>query len=302
MAVQSVGGAEATETPGAVSADGVIPAGSSASSPAAGPEAGAPYAIIDGKSFKDQAELTTWWDTGRGQDTQGGDSGTDSVAAGSGNDTLVGGQGNDAIQETDEALLARLKEAGGIYADERYAPFALEFEKSGGKGLSEESLKKAAAAFGQSVEVIKQFIDGQVATRQLAAATAGQPSAEQVATAAAILEVVPAEADYKAILEWGKEGLTAGERSAYDGALDRGDKETVKALLGSFVAKMNAAGAGKGPRDATTEGSGADGGNAPAATPYASQAQMSADMSKPQYATDPAFRAEVQARLAVSKF
>jgi hypothetical protein len=307
MAISSVGGADTTETPGVVSPEGVQQGAVSGSASTVTDEgAGKPFAVVDGHAFATQADLTTWWDARQSQ--QGADSvtGTDTgadkdTAAATGEDSLKGGQGEDAIP-TDDEIRANLKKAGGIFADPKYEPFALEFEKGGGKMLSDESLAKAATEFGVPVDAVRAFIDGQIAQRTLTAGAAGQPTAAQVATATAIVEVIPDEKDYRSLLEWGKEGLTAAQRASYDAALDRGDTEVVKSLLGTFQAAMNAAGAGKGPRDVTQEGAGAGTGNAAGVQPYANSAQMEADMNKPEYASDPAFRAQVQARLGVSQF
>lgn len=299
--ISSTGGGEVSETPNGVTTDGITQGPISSASPAA-ETPDAPYAVIGGKSFKDQAELTAWWDS-RGNDTTGGaDTGTDTATAAAGEDTLKGGQGNDAIVPTDDEIRANLQKAGGIFADPKYEPFALEFEKGGGKMLSDESLGKAAEAFGVPVDAVREFIQGQIASRQLQAAQSGQPSAEAIQTAQAIVAVVPDEADYRALLQWGKEGLTADERSAYDAALDRNDTATVKALLGSFQAKMNASGAGKGPRDVTSEAAAGGQGAAGGVQGYESSAQMQADMAKPEYRTDPAFRSQVEKRVAASKF
>lgn len=301
MAISSVGGAEATETPSLVSAEGTQATQPPVGSESAGhQEVGKPYAVINGQEFATQEDLSKWYDS-RGNDTATG-AGTEVAATG--DDTLTGGQGEDKLPEpvTDDALKERLKAAGGIYADPKYEPYALEFEKSGGKGLSEESLAKAAADFGVPVEAVKAFMDGQIAQRQLQASQAGQPTAEQVATATAIVEVIPNEADYKALLAWGKDGLSADDRAAYDAALDRGDKATVKSLLGAFQAKFAASGQGKSPRDVTQEGAGEDTHGSSGAKPYTSQAQVEADMNNPQYAKDPAFRKEVQDRIAVSRY
>lgn len=304
MAIESVAGAEPTEQAGTPAPNG-LPAGAASGAASSEAEAGAPYAIIDGKEFKDQAELTAWWDSGHGQDT--GTAGADTTSASTetaaaGEDTLKGGQGEDAIP-SDDVIRENLKKAGGIFADPKYEPFALEFEKSGGKMLPDESLAKAAEAFGVPVDAVKSFIEGQIAQRTLQAAGAGQPTQAMVDTAKAIVEVMPEEADYKALLAWGAEGLSDSERASYDAALNRGDTPTVKALLSSFQARFQASGQAKGPRDATREAAPQDG-HVPAsgATPYASSEQMQADMSKPEYERDPAFRAEVAARLAVSKF
>jgi Ca2+-binding RTX toxin-like protein len=300
MAISSVGGQEPTETTGnAIATPGgsLVPPSGSASM--GGDQSGeTPYATVGDKTFANQDEFTKWWNDQRsGESTTEAASGNDTLQGNAGEDTLKGGQGNDAITESDDAIKARLKEAGGIYADDRYAPFALEFEKTG--DLTADSVKKAAEAFNIPQDFVQEFINNAKVAKTAAQQSAGQPSPEQVRMATAIVEIVPDEAGYKAILEWGKDNLSAPEKTAYDSALNRGDVDTAKALLTGFQQRFNASGNGPGPRDVTKEGQGGDSGGTPG---FASSAEMQAAMRDPKYANDPAYRRTVELRVAASKF
>ncbi len=256
--------------------------------------------VIGDQTFTSQEDLTKAWDSGALRGGAGADSitggGTEASTEGTaGQDTLKGAAGNDVVR-TDDEIKASLKEAGGIYADPKYEPFALEFEKTG--QLSPESITKAAADFGISEDFVKEFVKGQTALK----ATAGQPAAADVALASALTEVAPDEKTYNDILEWGRENLTAKEQSAYNSALDRKDGTTAATLLAGFKAKWAADGNGKGPRDVTSEGSTASGQGATAATGYASMEEQKAAQRDPRYDKDPAYRAEVERKIGASNF
>lgn len=245
-----------------------------------------PFAIVGDRKFASQEELSKWWDEQRNASTE-------DSAAGAAEDSLKGGDGNDAVR-TDEEIVASLKEAGGIYADERYQPFALEFEKTG--GLSEESVKKAAEAFAIPEDFVKQFVEGQKAMRT---APAAEANAGLIALGKVINEVVQEEGQYEKLLEWGKDAIPADQQQAYNAALDRTDAVTAKLLLQGFWEQFKEAGHAPGPKDATS-GLSTSGGAAKAAEPYSSSAEMQADMNKPEYQTDARFRKQVEQRIAVS--
>lgn len=205
----------------------------------------------------------------------------------------------EAKPEAIEAVKTSLKEAGGLYADPRYLDAAVEFEVLG--KVTPETMKSTAEAFGVPEAAVQQFIDGQVAQRELVASKVGQPSPELVKLGEAVLKVMPDEAQYRAFMEWGETGLTASEKAAYDKALDASDADTAGALLAGFNARYQAAGNGPGPRDVSSEAAQADGGTQ-AVQPYTTAADMHRDQAKPEYEKDAAFRATVARRAAASKW
>lgn len=304
MAIQSVGGNEPTQLEGtAVATPGgaTIPSSGAATASSDVTGEGKPYAVIEGQEFKTPEDLTKWWDSrpAGGDSTKGAASGNDTIQGGSGNDTLAA-SGNDTIAggRSDDEIRESLKKAGGIYADERYEPFAMEFEKTG--DLSADSIKKAAEVFGIPESFVSEFISNAKIAKVAQTQQAGQPTAEQVKLATAIVEIIPEEKDYRAVLAWGHENLSAEEQAAYDGALNRGDEVTAKALLKDFHQRFLASGNGPGPRDVTREGTG--GGTPQATQGFASSAEMQEAMRDPRYAADPAYRRQVEQRVHASNF
>jgi hypothetical protein len=208
---------------------------------------------------------------------------------------------DDADPLKDEAKVAevkaKLKEAGGIFADPRYEQAALEFELKG--DVSEATLKATAEAFSVPLEVAQQYIDGQKAQRQLLATQGQQAVSEGARTLHA---VVGGEAEYGKFQTWAAQNLPAADQEAYDKALSNNDVGTASALLKGFHEAYKAAGNGSGPRDITSEGSPSGPRGAATAEPFASQAQMMEAMNDKRYASDPAYRKTVENRIAVSDF
>ena len=203
---------------------------------------------------------------------------------------------------TDDQIKANLEKAGGVYADPRYLPFAIEVERTG--ALSAESLAKAATDFNVPPEFVKSFIDGQLAQKALAANTANQEnSAKENAIGAAILGVFTGDdgaTEYEAFVQWGATNLSKAEQTAYDSAMDRGDTTTIGILLGTYKARFQAAEPGT-RRDITQTGNaGAGNQEAQGVKPFASLAEGRAAMGSRKYATDAAYRAEVDARYVVT--
>ena len=107
-----------------------------------------------------------------------------------------------------------------------------------------------------------------------------------------VLASVGGEAKYSDMVTWAKTALTPAEIDSYNKALTSSDLEAVKTAVQGLAYRFQKA-EGVEPNLL--------GGKLTAAQDiYESSAQVTADMRKPEYATDPAFRAKVQAKLARS--
>ncbi len=210
-------------------------------------------------------------------------------------------------QETKRTeIRAALKEEGGFYADPRYEAAALEFETTG--DVSPATIEATAAAFGVPVDLAAKFIQDQKDLRA-AAATKVTTDAEAEGRAnadrtAEIVTVVGTMEEYTAFQKWGETNLNAAEQAAYDSALklaDQGDLAPAKALAALYSARYKAEGNGTPARDVVREG-GPSGGGPSVVSGFASSAEMVAAMSDRRYEQDEAYRNSVVARVAVSKF
>ena len=158
--------------------------------------------------------------------------------------------------------------------------FSNEFYEKG--DLSEESLDRIETEFGISKDIAKAYVDGQKALVE---------QAQQ-----SIFEEVGGRESYEAMISWAKENLEESEVKSYDAAIISNDMDTAKMVAKGLHAQYFHAVGGAAPKLASGSASATGGGEG-----YGSWQQVSADMRKPEYREDSAFRQKVKNRLAVSK-
>lgn len=159
----------------------------------------------------------------------------------------------------------------------KLAPYDAELTEKG--ELSPESITKAAAEFGVTEEMVKQYIAG--AQAQTTAVVA--PFHEQTGGADA----------YREFQQWSAEGMTAAEQAELNTAYEQGGPAAL-ALQQKYVDRWKAEGNGPAPLDLTRETK-AGGGSDEAG--YASLAEQKRDQADPRYAQDPAFRSKVEQKI-----
>lgn len=162
----------------------------------------------------------------------------------------------------------------------KLAPYNAEFQEKG--ALSDESVTKAAADFGVSEDMVRQYIAG-----GLAEATAAQ---------APFFEQTGGEANYREFQTWASEGMTEAEQAELNEAYEKGGPGALAAQQ-KFVDRWKAEGNGKAPQDLTREGKSGAGSDGDL---YESWAQVKADMGNPLYDSDSAFRQKVSEKIARS--
>lgn len=165
---------------------------------------------------------------------------------------------------------------------EKAKPFFEEFATTG--TLTDDSKKAAAEAFGVSVEMVDMYMAGAQATEANAGA--------QLLTTAGV-----SQEDYAGYKEWAEANQTVAERVAFNEGLDKDPSKT----LSDAITAWKESGSAPGPRD-ITRGEQQQQGGQPAVTGYASPAEMTRDMGNPLYQKDPAFRAQVEKKVAASDF
>ena len=173
--------------------------------------------------------------------------------------------------EEDSEAITALKEASE------------EFYKNEGK-LDEATVAKLEAL--PSAELIKAW-------QQLQAQTE-VPALISDAEATEIVTSVGGQEAYNQALAWAAENLSPEDRTAYDQVITSGNKAAtrfaVEALTNRYKAAVGFDGeAVSGGRTKTT-----------GAKPYRSEAELRRDLSNPRYQQDPAFRIDVEERLASS--
>jgi hypothetical protein len=177
-----------------------------------------------------------------------------------------------AVKEAERAEAAKAAEGPAI----DISALTAEYTETG--ELSAASLA-GLEKLGVGADVAGLFFQGVEAIKTL--------RTSEIATAAGSAE------DLSAVVAWGTANLDAASQKAFndavDTALNEGDMAAVKLIIPAIQAQM------KGPEPTYVD---AKTGAIPSAIQgYASQSDMAADMRDRRYSSDPAFVAQVQARL-----
>lgn len=162
-----------------------------------------------------------------------------------------------------------------VAADEKLGKFSSEFFEKG--SLSPDSYKELAK-MGYPRSVVDQFIEGQKARMTL--------EENQ------ILSEIGGKDEYSAMTEWASKNMKQAEIEAYNRAVESGDLNSAMFAVKGLQARYKAASGAAEPRF-VQGGKTAPGG-------YESVAQVVAAMSDRRYSTDPAYRAEVERKIANS--
>lgn len=156
--------------------------------------------------------------------------------------------------------------------------FEAEFAETGAlSGDSYAALEKA----GIPKAMVDQYIEGQKA---LAAAHTAEAHS-----------LVGGADNYKAMVTWAASTLGDADKAAFNAAVDKGGADAKLAIAG-LNAQFRAA---QGTSPKLLNGFAANGGDA--VVGFRSTAELTAAMSDPRYAKDPAYRKDVETRLQVSK-
>jgi len=175
-------------------------------------------------------------------------------------------------EEGEETAVEQASEAIGADAFEQYSQ---EYMENDGQ-LSETSYEALARDHNFSKELVDSFIQGQEA---LSNRMLGE-----------VHDTVGGADKYREIMEWATANLSDSEIDSYNNTVENGDASSINLALQGVHAKY-ASENGFSPSLIQGTGKGRAAG-------YESRQQMIADMAKPEYKTDPAFRDTVERRLA----
>lgn len=152
---------------------------------------------------------------------------------------------------------------------------AAEFASSG--ELSEGSYKALHEKSGIPREIVDQFIQGQIAARQIARDE--------------VHKIVGGADNYQQVVTWAKDNLTPAEIVAFNKIANGPDITATKIAVQGLKSRYDAS-FGNEP-NLIADNLGAAG----SVTGYRSKSEMTKDMADPRYAKDPAFRQDVMNRL-----
>lgn len=105
-----------------------------------------------------------------------------------------------------------------------------------------------------------------------------------------ILEEIGGEKTFEAMADWATQNLTKEELDAYNAAVDSGDMSRARNAVTSLAYRFEKAG-GREPELIHGDANGGTSGG------FESLAQLTEAMKDPRYSKDPAYRAEVEAKL-----
>ena len=152
-----------------------------------------------------------------------------------------------------------------------------EFSESG--ELSDSTFDALEAA-GLPRSFVEQYIAGQ--------------EAMSIQQAASIQESIGGAGNYEAMAEWAAENMADGDLDAFNAIVEGPSVEQARITVKGMYAQFQAAG-GKGPALVQGSTSGDSG-----VKPFGSTAQVTEAMRDPRYASDPAYRENVEKRMSVS--
>jgi hypothetical protein len=152
-----------------------------------------------------------------------------------------------------------------------------EFSESG--ELSDSTFDALEAA-GLPRAFVEQYINGQ--------------EAMSIQQASSIQESIGGAGNYEAMAEWASENMADGDLDAFNAIVEGPSVEQARITVKGMYAQFQAAG-GKGPALVQGSTSGDSG-----VKPFGSTAQVTEAMRVPRYASDPAYRENVEKRMSVS--
>lgn len=162
-------------------------------------------------------------------------------------------------------------------------------------GVDLDALSKEFSEKGElTPESLKTLKDAGITADTVETYVAGQ-KARAAQTTSALAEIAGGDEQLQATLQWAEANLGEEEIAAYNDALESKNLSLVKLTLRGIVSQHravspdepNLVGGGRSPRAGDVQ-------------PFGSQAELILAMQDPKYKVDPAYRAEVEKRLAAS--
>ena len=182
------------------------------------------------------------------------------------------GSGEEYEESDEENVREELEDAGVDYS-------ALSEEFWGNGDLSDESYDLLEQA-GIHRSIVNSYIDAQL---NMAETQRGE-----------VMNEVGGAEGYEQLTEWASDNLEDGEIDYFNSIMDSNDFQAIQMAVRAVDARRTASEGMEPTRNLSGSLTGGGGGS------YESVTQMMNDMQNPAYATDPAFRAKVEAKLSRS--
>ena len=180
---------------------------------------------------------------------------------------------NEEYEEAEEVEIREDLENAGVDYD------ALSQEFWGNGDLSDESYEALEDA-GIPRSIVDSYIEAQL---NMVEAQRGD-----------VMNEVGGPEGYEQLTEWAADNLEDGEIDYFNNVMDSNDFQAIQMAVRAIDARRSASEGMEPTRNLSGSLTGGGGGS------YESVTQMMTDMQNPAYATDPAFRAKVEAKLSRS--
>lgn len=176
---------------------------------------------------------------------------------------------------------------------------AQEAEETAEKAVNEAGLDMAAlsAEYAEKGELTPESIEalGKVGiTPDMVEAYIAGQEAQAATIRASILEPVGSEEAYNDMIAWAADALSEAEIDTFNSILEGGNVNAAKMAVENLNTKYIAANGAEPARQLNGKA------NTSGSSVYESTADLMKDMGNPEYASNPAFRAKVEAKLARS--
>jgi hypothetical protein len=199
--------------------------------------------------------------------------------------------------ESPEEMAKAYSELQKKMSSPKKAPAKKAVEEPAGAEVTSNAIESARSEFAESGELSDQTFDALEEAglpRSFVEQYINGQQAMSVQQAATIQESIGGAGNYEAMSEWATDNLTEADLDAFNSIVEGSSVEqarvTVKGLYAQFIA---AGGTGPALVHGSTSG---DGG----VKPFGSTAQVTEAMRDPRYGNDPAYREQVEKRMAVS--
>jgi len=195
-------------------------------------------------------------------------------------------QRGEAKEEVESEDVEESTETEETPEEPKYSAFSKASEEFANGEISEETIDELAKM--DSKDLIREYVKYYAENQQQV-----QAQATSEADAKAIVDSVGGEQAYGEMVNWAAQNLSQDEIDAYNNVTNSGNTAAIKFAVEAMANRYANSEGYEAPMVTGRK-------SAPSVQGYRSNAELARDISDPRYSTDPAFRADVEARLARS--
>ena len=195
-------------------------------------------------------------------------------------------QRGEAKEEVESEDVEESTETEEAEEEPKYGAFTKASEEFANGEVTDETIEELSKM--DSKDLIREYLKYYSENQQQV-----QAQATSEADTKAIVDSVGGEEAYGAMVGWAAQNLSQDEIDAYNSVTNSGNTAAIKFAVEAMANRYANAEGYEAPMVTGRK-------SAPSVQGYRSNAELARDISDPRYSTDPAFRADVEARLAKS--